>query len=107
MDGGQDEFLLLGGGEDFVEVDRHAERDEEEAADAGADPVGGLERWWGDELRPERVAALAEEDGARVVWVEGNAGDGWGGGVDVVDIGLCGSGDVVEGAELAKVKNRL
>lgn len=52
MEGGKDELLLLARGEDFVEVDGDAEGDEEESADAGADPVGWLEGWRGDELGP-------------------------------------------------------
>lgn len=44
----EDEALLFGGWEDFVEVDGDAEGDEEESSDAGAGPVGGLEGWWGD-----------------------------------------------------------
>ena len=52
MEGGEDKLLLLGSGEDLVEVDGNAEGDEEEAPDAGADPVGGLERWWCSELGP-------------------------------------------------------
>ena len=42
MEGGEDELLLLGGGEDLVEVDGDAEGDEEGTADAGADPVRRL-----------------------------------------------------------------
>lgn len=52
VEGGQDELLLLRGREDLVEVDGDAERDEKEAAYAGADPVGGREGWRGDELGP-------------------------------------------------------
>ena len=63
VDGGEDEFLLLGGREDFVEVDGDAEGDEEEAADARADPVGGLEGRGRDELGPEGSGAGGEEDG--------------------------------------------
>lgn len=66
----EDEFLLLGGGKDFVEVDGDAEGDEKEAADAGADPVWWLEGRGGDELGPEGGAAGTEENG--VVF-----GDGW------------------------------
>lgn len=39
IDGWEDEFLLLRGWEDFVEIYWHAEGDEEEAPDSGFDPV--------------------------------------------------------------------
>lgn len=50
MDGGEYEFLLLGGWENFIEVNRNAERDEKKAANTRAYPVGGLKGWWSDEL---------------------------------------------------------
>lgn len=87
VDRGQDEFLLLRGGQDLVEVDGDAERDEEEAADPGADPVRGLQGWGRDELCPERVAALRVEDGARV-FGGGDAGEVLGGVVYFIDVGL-------------------
>jgi len=53
VDRGEDELLLLGGGEDLVQVDGYAEGDEEEPADARADPVRGLEGRRRNELGPE------------------------------------------------------
>lgn len=50
---GQDEFFLFASGQDFVKVDGDAEGDEEEAADAGAEPVGWLEGGRGGELSVE------------------------------------------------------
>ena len=69
----EDEFLLLGGREDFIEIDWDAEGYEEEAADARADPVRGLEGRGGDELGPEGGGARGEEDG---VCVAGGRGEG-------------------------------
>lgn len=72
MDRGQDEFLLLGGREDLIQVDRDTKGDQEEAADAGSDPIGWL-KWWGrNKLRPEGGASLSDE--YRVVawsWLDG------------------------------------
>ena len=73
MQRGQDELLLLGRGQDLVEVDGDAEGDEEEPAYGRADPVRGLQRWWGSQLGPERGAPRVEEDG--VVFRRG--GQGW------------------------------
>lgn len=42
LEGGEDKLLLLLCGEDFVKIDRNAEGDEEEAADARDFPVRGL-----------------------------------------------------------------
>ena len=62
VDRGQHELLLFGGGEDFVEVDGDAEGDEEEAADAGAEPVRGL-KWRGcHELGVEGEGTVGRED---------------------------------------------
>ena len=71
VNGGENELLLFGGREDLVEVDGDSQRDEEETADAGFDPVLGLE--WGrrHELGPEGQGALGAEDG-------GGVGDGFG-----------------------------
>lgn len=107
VDGGEDEFFLLRCGQDFVEVDGDAEGDEEEASDAAADPVGGLQGRGRDELGPEGLASVAEEDGAGGFLGGGYAGYVLQGGVDFVDVGLCGSDDVVEGVEWVEVKNRL
>lgn len=97
---------MRGGGEDFVEVDGDAEGDEEEAADAGADPVGGLERGWGDELRPEGGGAGGEEDGVggcvcREGWEDG--GVDCVGGEEGVEVGFCGGVDFGGGGEGCEV----
>ena len=72
--GGEDELLLLAGGQDLVEVDGHAKGDEEEAPDAGADPVGRLEGRRCDELGPEGCGARGREDG--VGGLRGRSGRG-------------------------------
>jgi len=103
--GGEDEFLLLGGREDGVEVDGDAEGDEEEAPDAGADPVGGLEGRGRDELGPEGGGAGGGKDG---VWGGGGfGGRGWEGlgcaGEEGVEVGGGGGeegGEVGDGAEV-------
>lgn len=54
---------MFGGGEDLVQIDRHAKGDEKEAPDARADPVWGLEGGRGNELGPQGGGALGEKDG--------------------------------------------
>jgi len=62
VDRGQHELLLFGGGEDFIEVDGDAKGNEEEAADARAEPVWRL-KWGGcHQLRVEGVGAVGSED---------------------------------------------
>lgn len=53
---------MFRGGKDFVKVNGHAEGDEEESADAGAEPVRRLK--WGrrHELRVEREGAVGGKD---------------------------------------------
>lgn len=53
MHGRKDELFLLRSGEDLIEIDRHAQGDKEEPADARPDPVRRLEGRGCDELRPE------------------------------------------------------
>lgn len=103
----EDEFLLLAGWEDLVEVDGHAEGDEEEASDAGFGPVWGLEWGWGDELVPEGAGALGWEDGG----FGGNGIGFWEGeellfggvGEEGVEVGLGGGEDVGKGGEGGEV----
>lgn len=103
--GGEDEFLLFGGREDGVEVNGDTEGDEEEAPDAGADPVGGLEGRGCNELGPEGGGAGGGEDG---VWGgggfggRGREGEGCAGeeGVEVGGRGGEEGGEVGDGAEV-------
>lgn len=97
---------MLRGWQDFVQVDGDTEGDEEEAADAGADPVWGLEWGWGNELGPEGVAAFAEEHGARGFEVGGGYAGDVVRGVNGVDVGLSGCCDGVGGGEGGEVKDR-
>ncbi|KAH9826622.1 hypothetical protein Tdes44962_MAKER10026 [Teratosphaeria destructans] len=88
--GGEDEAFLLAGGQDFVEVDGHAQADEEEASDAAAGPIGGLQRRWGDELLPEGEGAGGEEGGGFGGFDGREGWEGWerlGGGEDGGDVG--------------------
>lgn len=97
---------MLAGRKDLIEVDGHAERDEEEAADARTDPVGRLERGRVDELRPERQAAVGEEDGISFFCSErgcvfGEVGE------EVLDVGCESTGDFFQGGKVGEIDYRL
>ena len=70
---------MFGSWEDLVKVDGDAEGDEEEAADAGPDPVWRLKGGWSDELGPEGEAAVCKERRWRVSgWLKGGFAGGAG-----------------------------
>lgn len=61
MKRGKDKLLLLRGREDLIQVYRDTKRDEKQATNARANPIGWLEGWWGDELGPERSTSWCEK----------------------------------------------